>query len=85
MNNLVNYEDNKKLSYYHTRSIFSISERYKQTLKSISTIYSKIPNVKILFLECSNLNEYKEYEQKIAKMEKYILKNKMPRYNLGIC
>jgi glycosyltransferase involved in cell wall biosynthesis len=47
---------NKPLSYYHIRTIFTLKERYKQTLKTIYTIKKYIPNVEILFCECSNLS-----------------------------
>jgi mannosyltransferase OCH1-like enzyme/glycosyltransferase involved in cell wall biosynthesis len=56
---------NKCLSYYHTRSIFSIEERYKQTLNTIDSIYKYIPNCEILFCECSDLSNHLYIENEI--------------------
>jgi len=44
------------LSYYHTRSIFTLEERFKQTMKTISSLQKYIPNIEILFCECSDIN-----------------------------
>lgn len=60
-----------ELSYYHKRSVFSVEERYKQTLKSIISIKSKIPNSEILFCECSDLSDYHSIEKDIAKNVNY--------------
>jgi glycosyltransferase involved in cell wall biosynthesis len=62
---------NEPLSYYNIRSIFDINERYKHTLKSISSIKEKIPNVEILFCECSNLEKYLEIENDIKQKVDY--------------
>lgn len=51
-----------KLSYYHTRSVFDIHERFEQTKKTIKTIKKYIPNCFIIFCECSNLKYYKHME-----------------------
>ncbi len=48
---------NNPLSYTNTRSVYSHEERFEQTKKTIETIREKIPNSKILLVECSNLNE----------------------------
>ena len=48
---------NNPLSYINTRSVYSHEERFEQTKKTIETIRTKIPNSKILLVECSNLNE----------------------------
>lgn len=48
---------NIPLSYYPTRSAYSISERFEQTKKTFETIREKIPNAKIFLVECSNLTE----------------------------
>jgi hypothetical protein len=67
MNNLVLITSiiktpNKPLSYINTRSIYTHQERFEQTKKTIQTIREKIPNVKILIVECSHLdNEQNEY------------------------
>jgi hypothetical protein len=60
-----------ELSYYYKRSVFSIEERYKQTLKSIISIKNKIPNSEILFCECSDLSDYNSIEKDIAKNVNY--------------
>ena len=65
--NCVDYE----LSYYHKRSVFSVEERYQQTLKSIISIKSKIPNSEILFCECSDLSDYHRIEKDIKKNVNY--------------
>ena len=62
MNNLVLITsviciENKPLSYTNTRSVYSHEQRFEQTKKTIQTIREKIPNSKILLVECSNLNE----------------------------
>ena len=50
------------LSYTSTRSVFRHDERFNQTKKTIQTIREKIPNSKILIVECSELdNEQDEY------------------------
>jgi hypothetical protein len=48
---------NKPLSYTKIRSVYSHEERFEQTKKTIQTIREKIPNSKILLVECSNLTE----------------------------
>lgn len=47
---------NKSLSYTSTRSYFNSQERYEQTKKTIETIRKYIPNMKIILVECSELN-----------------------------
>jgi hypothetical protein len=67
MNNLVLITSvictpNNTLSYTDTRSVFTHDERFIQTKKTIETVKEKIPNAKILLVECSKLNEHqKEY------------------------
>jgi mannosyltransferase OCH1-like enzyme/glycosyltransferase involved in cell wall biosynthesis len=61
----------KPLSYYHKRSIFTIEERYDHTLKSILSIKKYIPNVEILFCECSDMSEYMNYEENIKNSVDY--------------
>jgi len=48
---------NKPLSYTNTRSVFSRKERFEQTKLTIQSIKAKIPNNKILLVECSDFNE----------------------------
>jgi hypothetical protein len=62
MNNLVLITSiiktpNAPLSYTNTRSVYSHEERYEQTKKTIQSVRDKIPNVKILLVECSALDE----------------------------
>lgn len=52
---------NKPLSYINTRSIFSSRERFEQTKNTIQTIREKIPNSKIMIVECSELSD-EEYD-----------------------
>ena len=59
------------LSYYSTRSVFTVKERYEHTLKSIESIKESIPNVEILFCECSDLEKYKNYEKYIRNNVNY--------------
>ena len=71
MNNLVLITsviciENKPLSYTNIRSVYSHTQRFEQTKKTIQTIREKIPNSKILLVECSNLNE---------EMTKYLVEN----------
>jgi len=47
---------NLPLSYYHTRSIFTLEERFKQTMKTINSLKKYIPNLEILFCECSDID-----------------------------
>ena len=61
----------ESLSYYNVRSIFDINERYKQTLKTLSSIRQKVHNVKILFCECSDLKNYQEEENELKNKVDY--------------
>jgi len=62
---------NKQLSYYHTRSVFTIEERYLHTIKSIESIKKFIPDVEILFCECSDLSNHIDFEKNIKKEVDY--------------
>lgn len=48
---------NKPLSYTNTRSVFSRKERFEQTKQTIQSIKAKIPNNKILLVDCTDFNE----------------------------
>lgn len=48
------------LSYSDVRSIYTHDERFEQTKKTIETIRNKIPQVKIIMVECSDLVKEKE-------------------------
>ncbi len=51
---------NMPLSYTRTRSVFSTTERFEQTLHSLETIRSKVPEVLIVLLENSDLTGREE-------------------------
>lgn len=62
MNNLVLITSvmnicDKPFSYIPIRSTFTYEERFEQTKSTIASIKDKIPNVKILFVECSDLTD----------------------------
>jgi len=48
---------NLPLSYTNCRSVFDKAERFEQTKKTIESIRLKIPNSKILLIECSLLSD----------------------------
>ena len=53
---------NNPLSYSNVRSVFTREERYDQTKKTIESIREKIPNCKIMIVECTDFTlEEKEY------------------------
>lgn len=62
---------NVPLSYSNTRSAFSRKERFTQTKNTIVSIKDKIPNCKIIIVECSDFN-IEEYEY-LSKNCDYIL------------
>lgn len=47
---------NLPLSYTNNRSVYSKSERFEQTKKTIALIKEKIPNCLLFLIECSQLN-----------------------------
>ena len=53
------------LSYSNVRSVFTREERYEQTKKTIQSIKEKIPNCKIMIVECTDFTKVeKEYFEK---------------------
>ena len=48
---------NKQLSYSKIRSVFSRRERFEQTKNTIQSIKEKLPNCKIILVECTDFNE----------------------------
>jgi hypothetical protein len=48
---------NLPFSYINNRSVFTIENRIEQTKKTIQTIKEKIPNLKIILIECSKLTK----------------------------
>lgn len=79
----------KRLSYTNTRSIYTVEERFLQTLNTIKTIKHFIPNSYIVLLECSEnidtfenkfkneVNEYYNYSNNpnVLKAVNCIYKN----------
>jgi len=62
MNNLVLITSvintpNKPLSYSKVRSVFTREERFKQTKKTIDCVKEKIPNCKLMIVECTDFTE----------------------------
>jgi len=55
------YVSNKKLSYSKKRSLYTVEERFKQTLRTITSIKQKIPDSFIVLFDNSNFTE-KELE-----------------------
>ena len=62
---------NIPLCYHNIRTVFNIQERYKHTLRSIETVKKYIPNVEILFCECSDLANYNNIEEHIKNNVDY--------------
>jgi hypothetical protein len=53
---------NLPLSYSKIRSIYSLEERFIQTKNTINSLKEKIPDIKIIFIECSEIPlEYEKY------------------------
>lgn len=48
---------NLPFSYTETRTVYDKNERFEQTKNTIKTIRDKIPDNKIMLIECSELNE----------------------------
>jgi len=57
---------NKPLSYTNIRTIYNIEERFQQTLKTIQSVKSKIPNYYIVLIEASKNIE--KYENKFKEL-----------------
>jgi hypothetical protein len=55
---------NSPFSYTNVRSTYNREERFQQTKNTIISLKNKIPNSKILLVECSELNEEIEYINK---------------------
>ena len=62
----------KPLSYYDIRSVFSIEDRFEHTKKTLNSIYNKFKDeFDICFCECSDLNQYPEFETYIKSNVDY--------------
>ena len=48
---------NLPLSYTNCRSVFTKQQRFEQTQNTIASIREKIPDNKIILIECSPLND----------------------------
>ena len=56
---------NNPLSYTNTRSVFSPKERFEQTKNTIISIRKNLPDAKVFFLECTELDAAEIYELKM--------------------
>lgn len=56
ISSIINTPD-KPFNYISTRSVFTRKERFEQTKKTIESVKDKIPDSKILIVECSDFNE----------------------------
>jgi thymidylate synthase len=64
---------NIPLSYSAVRSIFTRDERFEQTKRTISSIKEKIPEAKIIIIECSNYETNKEQLDYLRENSDYFL------------
>lgn len=80
------YVKNSRFSYSETRSIYSSSERFKQTLETIQSIRNKIPNSYIVLFDNSEFTE-KEYSLLKKKVDYFIniLDNNILNYYTNYC
>ena len=70
-------------NYSSTRSTFTQEERFNQTKQSIQTVYDKIPNAYIVFVECIDLkSEYESYIKNNVNMYKNFYNNEDVRANV---
>ena len=60
----------KPLSYSNTRSIYSHQQRFEQTLETIESIRTYMPNVHIVLIECSPPSEWMDTLK--AKVDQFI-------------
>ena len=58
---------NFPLCYNNIRTVFTTEERYVHTLRSIKSVQKYIPNVEILFCECSDLSNENNYIEENIK------------------
>lgn len=54
---VINIPMDKPFSYTNVRSVYDKNTRFSQTKQTIESIKERVPNVKILLVECSNLSE----------------------------
>jgi hypothetical protein len=64
---------NIPLNYSAIRSVFSRDERFEQTKKTIISIKEKIPEAKIMIVECSNYETNKEQLDYLRENTDYFL------------
>ena len=76
------------LSYSTVRSVFTRDERFEQTKNTISSIKEKIPEAKIIIVECSNYETNKEQLDYLKENTDYFLnlwdKKELHQYIFGI-
>lgn len=48
---------NNPLSYSKIRSVYNRNERFEQTKKTIQSVKEKLPNIKIMIVECTDFND----------------------------
>jgi hypothetical protein len=61
----------KAWSYIHSRSTYSPEQRFEQTLETISSIRTYLPNAQIFLVECSDISE--EYTNVLRSKVNYFL------------
>ena len=64
---------NIPLNYSKIRSVFTRDERFEQTKKTISSIKEKIPEAKLMIIECSNYETNKEQLDYLKENTDYFL------------
>lgn len=81
---------NNPLSYSNIRSIYTPQERFNQTKNTINSIKTKIPNYKILIIECSKLDlEHEDYlknnsDYYINVYDNEIIRNQIYHYSKSL-
>lgn len=79
---------NLPLSYSTVRSVFTRDERFEQTKNTISSIKEKIPEAKIIIVECSNYETNKEQLNYLKENTDYFLnlwdKKELHQYIFGL-
>jgi thymidylate synthase len=80
---------NIPLDYSTIRSVFNRDERFEQTKITISSIREKVPEAKIIIIECSNYETNKEQLDYLKEKTDYFLNlwdnKELHQYIFGIC
>ena len=53
-------DTNAPLSYANIRSVYSVEDRLNQTMDTLKTLRNKIPDIKLLMVECSPISWHTE-------------------------